>query len=216
MIELNNTNNIVSVSLKKISPAVDHINYVEPKDEEDVVFGEVILEMPSFKLKDDFSCSCYLKSTDGYKIQFRSRSGSDPGPSIEVMYTLSRGGKPINRIKNKLKLNDNFYKKVTLSSEKELYDELSKRFGADHIIGFESFAKKMNNPVYEKFDVKWYNRTCFRSLIALYDEYFEYLKNSYDDNGQFFDLSREEIVKKFMSLIYNTATTTPTTFYLIK
>ena len=74
----------------------------------------------------------------------------------------------------------------------------------------------MSNPAYEKFDVKWYNRTCFRSLIALYDRYVDYIKEKYDNNDKTFDLSQEKLAQKFMSLIYNIATTTPSTFWLIK
>ena len=132
------------------------------------------------------------------------------------MYALARGGKPINRVKNKLKLKENFYDNVVIESPEELWDALSKRFGSKNIVGFDLFAKKMSNPAYEKFDVKWYNRTCFRSLIALYDRYVEYIKEKYANNGESFNLSQEKLVQKFMSLIYNIATTTPSTFWLIK
>ena len=215
-----NDGRIISISLKKISPNVNTVDYVVPKDEEDTIKWRVILQMPFNRLKDDYSATCYLKSIDEtgheYKIQFRSRTAADPGASIEVMYALARGGKPINRVKNKLKLKENFYDNVVIESPEELWDALSKRFGPKNIVGFDSFSAKMSNPAYEKFDVKWYNRTCFRSLIALYDRYVDYIKEKYDNNGKTFDLSQEKLAQKFMSLIYNIATTTPSTFWLIK
>lgn len=137
----------------------------------------VDLIMPMAVADDSNNCSCYLHGFDVdnnmYSVQFRRQTNSEDKPSIEIQLPNARGGKALSAIKEKLGLSGDDWYKFPIQSEDALINTLSSHFDMKYTPTekLERYSSDCKYP--------WWSRTCFRTLLALYEQY----RNKYSGNA---------------------------------
>ena len=130
-------------------------------------------------VSNDNNCSCFLIDDLDRKIQFRRQADTEDSLSIEVSLNKNaRGGKGISKLKNELGLTGNSWYENRFNSEDELINQLREHFNL------------LNNPTdkfingYTSGKYEWFNRTCFRGIINLINNYLEKIGGN---SNTFFD-----------------------------
>ena len=187
---------LIPISLKKISPNKDLRIVPEGFDDSELVSAdEVNVQMPVGKLDNTNNCSVRLIDNNGRIIQFRRQTGNGDNDnlSIEVNLGTARGGKSIGKLKSLLGLSGKDWYSKPIKSGNELMNYLNNNF--------DSVSEPSQNVLsHNSGNRPWYNRTCFRGLVSL----FELYKKKYGGD-----------CKSFFDWIYEASTTGSGAFYLI-
>lgn len=187
---------LIPVSLKGVSNRTNLTVVPEGFESGEVLHAKDIkVVFPIKPLEPETNnCSCWLIDNLGRRIQFRRQTDTEDNLSVEVSLNKdSRGGKGITRLKKELGLSNNEWYKTPITSENELYSKLR---------NLGELSKPSDNFINGNTsgEYAWYNRTCFRGITSLFEEYQNKFGGS---NLEFFDW------------IYENSTIGTSGFYLV-
>ena len=195
-----NIGEIIPISLKGIgnreNPRMTPEGFTDSEQE---YANNVTAVLPVNPLKsDDNNCSIDIYDDNGRRIQFRRQSDSYDSLSVETHASKeARGGKGISNIKRDLGLQGTSWYQKPFNSANEMLQKLNAYF--DNVRMPQNLDKMINGHDFGEF--AWYNRTCFRGLIYLYEAYH----NKYGGDAS-----------DFFNYVYGKSASGTGAFYLIK
>lgn len=120
----------------------------------------VDIALPNAVSKDSkWTGTCYVKSSNGLRIDFRHMNTDRESLCIELKLKTSRGGKALNELKRKFGLMPNFYKSYWFPKQEDWLAEVYRLTG----------VKLQPKQSLVESDPLWFVRPAFKGLVALLD-----------------------------------------------